>query len=242
MIVENLPLYLICIFFFGCAAPGTPIIRDAASDGDGPIIPNCYNVSLGSNALTLPNRFIKNRYLTTWGSAWSEGAREGYREELDKTGLGGSGGDVQLFALLNWLSGREAALSRLRKSPASAWPERVNTLAESPTPFCNYFFASSLTIFDLVEKVFQQLDYPMALVDRKSGVLETGFVERKHGAARWRDRYVVYVNPTLPSESTVIVFRSVFIDRSGNVFNEAKSAGHNEAWIIGQVVENLKRD
>ena len=242
MIVERFPLFLICIFLFGCAAPGTPIIKDTVSDGGGPIIPNCFNVSLGSQALTLPNRFIEDRYLTTWGSAWSEGAREGYREELDKNELGGSDEALQLFALLNWLTRRETALSRLRESPASTWPEKVNTLADAPTPFCGYFFASSLTVFDLVEKVFQRLDYPMVLVDRKLGVLETGFVERKHRAARWRDRYVVYVNPTLSSESTVIVFRSVYIDRSGNVFNEAKSVGHNEAWIISQVAENLKRD
>ena len=43
----------------------------------------------------------------------------------------------------------------------------------------------------------------------------------------------------------LIIYRSVFIDRSGEMFNEGISVGHNEAWIIKQVssaLDGMNRD
>lgn len=219
----------------GCAAPGAPIIREGEAGGNGSLVQGCQNVSLENRRFALPNEFITSSYLTTWSSAIKEGALEGYQEAAEKARASGNTKSQLLIEQIDLLTSRSVAQMQLAESPASSWPETVNTLAEKPQPFCKIFFADQATVFNLVETIFSQLDYPIEYSDDRLGHLETEFVERRHAAARWRDRYVIHVVKTAANHSVLIVRRPVFIDRSGEMFNEAISVGHNEAWIIKQV-------
>lgn len=223
-----------------CAAPGAPIIRESGAVGDRPLVPGCQNVSIESRSFALRNEFVTSGYLTTWASATKEGKQEGYREAAEKARASGNPRSQLVIEQIDLLM-----RTQLTNSPASSWQESVNTLLEQPLPFCRYFFADAATIFARVEAIFSQLDYPIETSDSQSGRLETKFVERQHLAARWRDRYVIHVLKAEANASMLIIYRSVFIDRSGEMFNEGISVGHNEAWIIKQVssaLDGMNRD
>lgn len=132
--------------------------------------------------------------------------------------------------------------ARLQSSPESDWSEIFNRYSLKTIPFCRKYSADATAVFSAVVDVFSTLDYPVTKNDKNLGFLETGFVERRHPAARWRDRFVIYIDP-IPNEenhSVVKIFRTVYIDRSGNTFNEAESVGHNEAWIMTRIADLLE--
>lgn len=222
----------------GCVAPGAPLIRTSQHDGEGQMITGCKNVSSKSRV----DIFIKNSYLTTWGSALKEGAIEGVEEGVDQAGV--SKGASLVRSLLDTSLKREEIRARLQSSPESSWNEKINKYSSKTIPFCRKYSANSAAVFLSAVDALGTLDYPITIVDKKLGIIETGFVERRHSGARWRDRYVIYIDPENDEPDHSIthlkIFRTVYIDRSGNTFNEADSVGYNETWIMTRVADVLE--
>lgn len=67
----------------------------------------------------------------------------------------------------------------------------------------------------------------------------TELTERQHWAARWRDSYEIAVMGEAPNRTVVRVLRKLYISRSPEVFSQAISVGHNEAWIMTQIGDKL---
>ncbi len=224
------------VALIGCAAPGTPLIRTTQHDGEGPLIAGCKNVS---NKAWV-EIFKKDSYLTTWGSAWKEGAIEGIQMVADEDKM--SPGGNLVGKLVDIGLDKEEMRARLQSSPESTWVEKINRYPSKNIPFCRKYSAKSSTIFSIAADVLSTLDYQITRTDESLGILETEFVERRHPAARWRDRYVIYIDPN-PDEvdhSIVRIFRTIYIDRSGNTFNEADSVGYNETWIMTRITDLLE--
>jgi hypothetical protein len=70
-----------CILFMGgCASPGSPLLRESTAGGEGPLVPDCKNVSSAAKV----TEYITNFYLSTYGSAFAEGGNEGFAEVLSQ--------------------------------------------------------------------------------------------------------------------------------------------------------------
>ena len=220
----------------GCAAPGTPLVRTTENDGEGRLIDGCNNISRKVRV----DNYIKDYYLTTWGSALAEGAMEGVSRGTEDAGRSASG--VVVKEAVEVVSGRKNAAARVQSAPESKWREKKNSLSSSPVPFCRRYPAKFSEVYGAVVSTIGDLEHRIILRDKQLGILETDFVERRHSAARWRDRYVIFVDPDEPDQSVVRVFRIVYIDRSGTMFNQATSVGHNEAWILTRVGDQLERN
>ena len=206
-----------------CTGPGAPQLRHSANDGEGPFIQNCKNVS----SATKVNNYITNYYLSTWGSVFVEGTREQLMES---------------FAEIAAAMGIPAGNPILN---GSTWhgmlAERVNHLPVPPLPFCRPYDASAWEVSQVIEEILPLLGNGVLVSDKERGVFITNFVERHHSAARWRDGYEINVIDEGPGQSVVVILRTLYISRSHGVFNQAISVGHNEAWIMTQIAEGLKR-
>ncbi|MEM7424100.1 MAG: hypothetical protein AAF334_10275, partial [Pseudomonadota bacterium] len=58
-----------------CAAPHQPPVVQTEAEAGGPLIDGCQNIAQDA----VVDQFITASYLTTWGSAWKEGASAGVR-------------------------------------------------------------------------------------------------------------------------------------------------------------------
>mgnify|MGYP003385614849 CR=1 FL=1 len=237
-------LILSITVFVGCAAPGTPLIRTTQHDGEGPLIAECKNVS-NKDRIEV---FNVHSYLTTWGSALKEGAIEGFREGLQnaedeaKITVESIKLAEKLAVELSDTFSRKERRDQLQSSPEPDWTEEKNELPSKAIPFCRKYPANSSAIFTAAKTVLGTLDHQISKIDEELGFLETEFVERSHPGARWRDKYVIYIdaNPDELDHSVVKIFRTVYIDRSGNTFNEAESVGHNETYILTRIADLLE--
>jgi hypothetical protein len=181
-------------------------------DGEGQMIVGCQNVS---NKVRV-NSYITNFYLTTWGSAVVEGATEGTMEGLSSVNRNSGG------------------MPKRWKSGETTNPEILNLM-----PFCRRFAAPFSQVSKAAATVLPMLGNPIIKSDIRTGDFETGFIERSHSAARWRDRYFIFIDQDGLQNSIVRVVRQVYIDRSGRTFNQAISVGHNEAWILTRIGDRL---
>lgn len=232
------------IALFGCTAPGAPFIRSTEHDGEGQLIAECKNVSNKERV----DRFITDSYLTTWRSAFREGAFEGFQEgmqeaeDMDEMPLSVELARELVGKLLEMDTDKEEIRAQKQSSPESDWKEEKNKYPLKTIPLCRKYSTSTSAVFWAARDVLNTLDYKIINADESLGLLETEFVERRHIAARWRDRYIIYIdpNPTEAMHSIVKIFRPVYIDRSGNTFNEAESVGYNETWIMTRLADLLE--
>ena len=155
------------------------------------------------------DQYITDFYLSTWSSAAIEGAMEGFWEGL-REGFG------------------------IGTNPS---PYRPNSLPFPLEPFCMSFRSPAPAVSRAVARVLPHLGNPVVLSDVANGFFETGFVERSHRAARWRDRYMISVEES-SSQTVVKILRILYISRGGP-FNQAISVGHNEAWFLTQIIDHL---
>lgn len=239
----NVLIYLlILVVIAGCAAPGTPVIRHNGLDGEGPVVAGCQNIQLERPAFALPDEFITTAYLTTWSSALKEGAEEGYSDAYDHNRQKNQGDNYQLITLIDSVADKPSTHKEMVDRETSSWPEKVNPLTNEQEPFCRIFSANYSNIFALVENIFEDLDYQVTISNGTLGFIETDYTERHHASARWRDKYKIIVVEISQNQSVLLVYRSVFVSRSDDVFNEGISVGHNEAWIIREVDRGLNVD
>lgn len=203
----------------GCAAPGAPQIRSSSEDREGELIPDCQNVSQKVAVV----RYQTGSYMSTWGSAWREGAQNGVQ-----SGLEIKEGDRSRMRFTKKVS--SSVMGRMLGSDGSDLPFR---------PFCMHFNASPEMVKKAIAKIMPHLQNPVVRGLEKFGSFETDFYEREHSAAKWRDRYLVDVRQ-MKAGTAVLVYRDLWISRQGYSFVRAESNGGNEAWILQNVRLLLK--
>jgi len=240
MQLDRFPAYVLSIvafgFLVGCAARGAPELVQTGAGDDQALIPGCKNVAWNYRV----ESFTEGSYLTTWDSALLEGAQEGIRRPLDDSK--GTAGAAVLSRLRDQQPGRVAAVNRLHQSPAASWGVRTNTLGKIPEPFCRRFSHKREVVALAARDVLSGLKgYRLLMNNVKWGVFETSYVERRVGKLRWRDRFVIYVDPGSSDSSEVRIFRDIYIDRSGSMFNQGVSVGRNEAYILTKMDDLLRR-
>lgn len=204
----------------GCASPGSPLLRTSTDDGEGPLVPDCENVSSAAKV----TKRITNFYLSTYGSAFAEGGNEGFaevvRQATKKTKAGERG--------VAGLSGGRGIGS-----------ETVNHLPFQLSPYCRVYAASHRDISRMIAEILPLLGNKILVSNETIGVFVTDYMERQHLVARWRDSYEITVTSEGSTRTVVHILRKLYISRAREVFNQAISNGHNEAWIMTQVAERL---
>jgi hypothetical protein len=211
-----LPLLLI-----SCSGPGAPLLRREVTDNEGPLIAECKNVSSRSRV----DEYSTKSYMSTWGSAFLEGATEGI-----STGFRDATDEMSVGRRIAW-----RAAARLLKS--------TDGLTFKPTPFCRAYAAQFHEVVHAVKEVLPLLENPITVSDEDEGYFETGFVERSHIAAYWRERYLLAIDSETPERTVLRIVRILYILRKqgGERYNQGVSVGHHEAWIMTRVADKLQQ-
>ncbi|MEM7040643.1 MAG: hypothetical protein AAF570_27010, partial [Bacteroidota bacterium] len=102
-------------------------------------------------------------------------------------------------------------------------------------PFCMKFDAPITDVADALESILPVLDNPIVAGKEAHGLFGTGYFDREHIGAKWRDRYIITARETTTNETVVTVFRDLLISRYGAPYARAESDGHNEAWILTKI-------
>ena len=216
----------------GCAAPGTPMVRTGVQDGEGAVVPGCKNVSSKYRV----DNYITDFYLTTSSSAALEGATQGVEQGYRD-------------ALAGMTREQKEVLSTAEARIAASLPDATTRTVFVPESFCRKFALSSARVASAVERILPRLGNPITKVNEQRDYFETGFIEREHKAARWRDRYTIWLDRQAQDVTVVHVVRFVFISRQdaaavavakksgrmSNPFNQGISVGHNEAWLLTRI-------
>ena len=224
--MDKFAIFIMAAFLYGCAAgPSGPKLRTSA-DSEGALITGCLNVSEEDDT----RDFITNYYLTTWGSATTEGLADDFIEGLEKS-------DV----IYN-----ESALKRY-----------LSRYLPSPNTFCMAYEATPEHIFLIIAEILPQFGYDFKVSSKEAGFIETDFVLSSHQsvkwkcigctesqellkpAARWKDRYFISIDQGENHMVVVKIFRDLYISRrtgdKWSTYNRAISVGHNEAVIINRI-------
>jgi hypothetical protein len=235
-----LSLSIFIINIVGCSTPGALRLRVNKSDGEGPIIPNCQNVS---NSTRVDN-YITGFYLSTWGSAFLEGASEGMWDGLGKempNRVKNRDGLIKYLITQGILQENYSSKSNKLSIDQGqmSLPVNFDSLIFSSPPYCRVYEASALDVSRAISSIITTLGNDILLSDIDSGLFITGFIDRQHKAARWKDRYIIIVENQSPARSVVKILRELYISRKNGPFNKAISVGHNEAWIMTQVSKGI---
>ncbi len=218
---KHLLTILSATVFVACSAPGSPKLQTNRSDGQGPLIPDCKNVS----SRTKPFEYDIRSYHSTWSSAWLEGMQAGFKEGLN---LSAKASDRTLYKkqfaynLMLQLFGIDG-----RNPPFS--------------PFCMRFNASESEVRCALDEIVPLLDNKLVRDKEDFGLYGTEFIDRKGFSAKWRDRYVITVRETISGQTDVTVFRELLISRQGHSYDRAQSNGHNEAWLLQQIAAKVTK-
>lgn len=218
--MRSLLLIATCFLASCVSSPGSPIIRTNANDGFGYIINGCRNISPNTPRL----HYVTDYYLSTWGSAWSEGAQAGIQEGLA-------------------IQEKDSSKDKFKKRVAAVVLARTLGYDGSLPPemlFCMHYKASPEKIYSIVEKILPILQNPVSNDVLEEGVYKTKPFEREHTAAKWRDQYAIIVEPTGKNSTEVSVYRDLWISRQGNPYARATSNGGNEAWILQKISKRLQ--
>ena len=191
-------VYIVVILSFavvGCTAGvRTPELRISEDDGKGRFIYGCRNISPDA----VVEEYITDFYLSTWRSAWFEGAQEGFQDS-----------SFDVFPL-NY-----------------AKREALGNIPE-PYVYCRAFDYPFDQVAKAVETTFPRLQIPIATSNAKEGIFETEYAYRHHDfkrfeggilnlnlgqPSRWKVRYQVGVHANPTGGADVLVFRELHISR-----------------------------
>lgn len=197
----------------GCASVTS--VAQRIVPGDPSALPGCRNLTASDRRDARPDG-----YDTTWNSSLQEGALEGAASGLDE---GGGIGATLLRPIM------------VRRAPTREGNRIFNHRNEDPMPYCRAFAADADQVKRAVEAAITALDHPTGTRDRATGIYRTGWRERRD----WRDSYLVTVETAGPDRSIVRIWRSVYISRSPNTYNQGESAGGNETWMFTRIAERL---
>lgn len=205
----------------GCASsPGSPLLRRNVNDGYGQLVTGCRNVSPATPPLSYQTKF----YLSTWGSAWSEGAQTG---------------------LQSGLKIEPEDRSRARFTKELSWSVLMRTFGFDGNnypfqPYCMLYRAEPNAVAAALRTVLPSLGNAVVRGQEALGIFGTEFLQREHQAAKWRDRYIITIRETEGGGTAVFVFRDLWISRQSSPYVRAESNGENEAWILMRIVGQLR--
>lgn len=223
-------LHLLAISLLGCASPGAPIIRTDSSDGLGPFISDCYNVSPRTPTLTYQTNF----YLSTWLSAPKEGVESGIKAGLSTE----KDDDLKTHFTKGILA---TIIGQISGDDSPQFPE---------TGYCRVFEAPPHQVANAVRDILPELQNPVVSNQRQeaAGIFRTDYMEREHSAAKWRDRYLIHLQAWPGGRTKVVVYRDLWIARhdswisnQDHSYAQAESNGGNEAWILQRIAASLGR-
>lgn len=197
---------------------GQPALRSSAADGEGALVPNCQNVSQQART----EEFVVGLYLSTWGSVWSEAARQGVMG--GNTALGG-------------------ALGFDGTGTPDVPPDVEVTVSDGRVPYCRNYDAPAPQVFSVLRQVVEETLQPLGYEVRCGGsigwVCETNYNFQEHISATWADRFRFYVNDRGDGSSYILIDRRLFISRDDVVYNEAHSVGSHESYFMTRVADAL---
>lgn len=128
----------IALIIGGCGGPGSPLLRTSASDGEGPLVPGCHNVSNAGRV----EKYITGFYLSKWGSAFAEGGMEGLGEGVrDSAKMGNKVG--QGIAGFMGISGDPSEITYHLPVP--------------PSPYCRVYAADPQQVSSVVASILPML-------------------------------------------------------------------------------------
>lgn len=233
MIKKTLLIFMVLVVSGCSGGPGAPLVRTSPTDGEGPLVPDCENIASDDTTRT----FITDRYLTTWASASREGSAEGLYQGATKNLEGIRDEDIQMFAY---------------------------GLLPSSATFCKVYTANPNGIFRIVSDLMPQFGYELKYAKKASGIIGTRYVYRAHpdvtwkcvgcaesqvlqrSNAKWKDRYILRIEPGKNDLAVVKVFRDVYVSRRSegewSDYIRATSVGHNEAVILNRINDVLSRN
>lgn len=214
--VGPIAVSLTCVMLGGCVQLG-PDLRRTESREQGALADGCMNLADEARV----DEYITAYYLTTWSSAWKEGAAAGIDDGLSDQG---------------------PAFEAIRAKLANADEDRQDVFQNALTNiphYCRVFSANRRLVAEIIAKLLPTLGNPIEESDVDAGVFMTGLAARAHSTAKWKDAYIITVTEERPNRVVVRVKRSVYISRMGSPYMEAESSGHNEGWILTRVVDAL---
>lgn len=212
-LIATLCLLILCSCGRG---PGAPPLVDGSSRGF-QVVPGCQTVHPNVVDATFTTGF----YLTTWGSAISEGARAGVRD-----GVGSQPEGAGLIIA--------AALS----DSISIGGDELVPKRTASEPFCMVVNSPMSTVRRAQTETFRELrtfGYRQIRSRTSDGLFQTSFVKLEHSSAKWYDRYSSSLLPISSSKTVVFVYREVFISRYGDPYFQGESVGQNETWILSRI-------
>ncbi len=196
-----------------CAAPGTPGLLPAGSNGS---VPFCQTISSD----TPRTAFVQEFYLTTWGSAYREGAAAGVRDGLnDGSALGA------------------VVLGQLR-APSKYKGQDIFAIRYDADPFCMAFSAPFAKVDAATSRAFSELRRIGFRTTRNGGEVpsyETTFKEGAHRSADWLERFVAAVERLPDGRTVVVLSRGIYIKRDDSGYYQGNSVGQNEAAILTRI-------
>ena len=233
------------IFVASCSQIGAQKVRSTEADGEGPLIPNCYNLSETSRVETYITKF----YMTTSGSAAWEGAANGIQAGFDDSS------SVE-YAIESALSG-----PNLGADGEKIFNDYIGVIR----PYCRAFAADRRSVATAVSTILSLLGNTILVSDIERGIFKTDLIDRTHDdledvdvpkflkvfakPSRWKDAYSITVTEERTNRVIVKIQRSVYISRIEHTredkslvwssYHQAKSIGHNEAWVFTQIADLL---
>lgn len=207
----------------GCVAPGAPQAVSVPSN-IAAAFPDCRFVDPQSSG----GEFITSYYLTTYGSAFAEGATAG----------GNSG--------LQSASDFAAPLRSLASRPFILSGENLVPTGASAPPICMLYSSSGTSkAISAARSTLRAYGYGTSSVPNG---LRTSWRRGAHESANWFDRYTIVVAPIGSGQSVAMVRREVYIQRAGfaarfdedGSFYEATSVGANETWLLAYMRDAVR--
>jgi hypothetical protein len=167
-------------------------------------------------------QYITAFYMTTWGSAWAEGATQGFSEGLGRSNVAD-------------------AIRRAMLRPQKTAETVFNELPTSLKPHCRVYATDRLAVAKAVASILPSLGNSILVSNVRAGIFKTDVIDREHIAAKWKDSYIITVTEEAESQVRVRVLRTVYISRDkGVTYNQAVPDGRNERWILTQIASQTQ--
>lgn len=206
-------LFLSVTLVTACSTLEAGSLRTSENDGQGALVSGCSNVSQTARV----DEYETKYYLTTYGSAWLEGASEGMASGEGRIG---------------------EAIAQAMVRPTNAGGFVFNELMTSLQPFCRVYVATRAEVANAIATALPKLGNPILVSDERAGIFRTDTIDRQHPAARWKDSYLIAVEEERANRVIVRILRSVYIARD-TAYNQAESSGQNEIWIFSEIARQL---
>jgi hypothetical protein len=222
-------LIIVLPILFACALPTKAlseqnkgiVIRTNEQDGQGPIVPNCLNVSSLNKFITYDPFYYRSTNISIFREAIHAGFLAKQDVDNEKNRFVRFKKEFS-YALMTQIFGTDG---RNPKDPA----------------FCMVFDASESDVSRVVGEVMNSIDLK-SIYNNNELMYYTDFIERNNlSRNKWRERYGVDLAILDSDQVAVKVYRGLQISRGNEAYVKAISDGNNETWILKRIFSKLKK-